>query len=209
MLRNAAAGLSVLAIISAIPWMYLSMGHFGGFAWGLFGFELLVCLGGLMTISVAFKRVDVGGAFPLAMACYAGTLLVAAVFGIYVDAKNVIGSNHPSYVPWVNRTVFLYLGVISLLALIAMLDVYRRNSSSWELVIRSAIFLVPVIAVLGFFQQRGFPAITDASGELSAVRMIAVILGGLFVGILMSVGGHFLIRSFEVALPENLPPENA
>ena len=201
--------LSLIAGLSALPWMYLAIGRFGGFAWGLFGFEFIVLLGAIMTIFVAIGRVRVGAAFPMAMACMGGTLLVTSVFGIHVDARNVVGTNHPDIAPWVNRTLMLYLALIAGFSLLAMLDVYRRTAQAWGLVLRAAMFLIPVLAVLVYVRSRGMPSITDASGELSVVSMIGVILGGLFFGILLSVGGHFLIRSFEVAMPEKTAPQDA
>ncbi len=207
--RFAVLALSVLAGLSALPWMYLSIGQFGGFAWGLFGFELMVLLGAIMTAMVCLGRIRVAGAFPLAVLCLVGTLVVASVFGIYVDARNVVGSNHPSIAPWVNRTLMFYLLIIAGLSVIAMLDVYRRSTRSWGLVLLGGIFLVPVIASVVYIQQRGMPTITDASGELNAVRMIGVIIGGLIFGIFLSIGGHFMIRSFEVALPEKTAADEA
>ena len=208
-IRYGAILLSVIAAISTLPWMYLSMGRFGGFAWGLFGFELMVLLGALMTVMVCIGKVRVQGAFPLALTCFAGTLLVASVFGIHVDARSLIDGNHPTVAPWVNRTLMLYLAIIAVLTLIAMLDVYRRSASSWGLVVRAVIFLVPVLAVGVYVQRSGFPSIQDSAGELSVVRMVSMILGGIVLGILMSVGGHFLIRSFEVSLPEKTAVNDA
>ena len=209
LLRLASIVICVLAGLSALPWMYLAIGQFGGFAWGLFGFELIVLLGALMTLSVCMGRVRVGGAFPLALLCLIGTLLVASVFGIHVDARSIIGGNHPTFAPWVNRTLLFYLALISGLSLIAMLDVYRRSASSWGLVLRAMIFLIPVIGLGIYFQRSGLPSMQDSAGELSVVRMLSMILGGIVLGILLSVGGHLLIRSFEVALPEKNDAENA
>lgn len=208
-LRLGAIAMSALIAISTLPWIWMSIGTFGGFAWGLFGFELIVLLGCLMTIGVSTGRIWVGGAFPLALICLAGTLLVASVFGIYVDAKNVVGSNHPQITPWVGRTFRLYITAVAFFSLIASLDIYRRNTRSWGLALRSVLFLVPVIATLSYFKVNGAPSIEDSAGELSAIRMVLVILGGLLLGILLSVGGHLLIRSFETALPEAESAENA
>lgn len=209
LLRFAALMLCALAGISALPWMYLSLGRFGGFAWGLFGFELMVLLGSIMTVMVCLGRIRVSNAFPMAIACFAGTLLVVSVFGIYVDARNVVGENNPAIQPWVKRTLLLYVAIISGLGLIAMLDVFRRSSLSLGLALRSSIFLIPLIVLGVYVKAKGMPTITDSSGELSIVRMLAMIVGGLIVGILLSVGGHLLIRSFEVALPEKNDPDHA
>lgn len=208
-LRVAAAVLSAVAALSTLPWLYLSIGRFGGFAWGLFGFELLVLLGAIMTIMVCRGKIRVAGAFPMAIACFAGTILVASVFGIYVDARNVVGENNPTIQPWVMRTLMLYLAIIGALSLIAMLDVFRRTPRSLAFALRSAIFLVPLLVLGIYINAQGVPTITDSSGELSIVRMLLMLVAGLFVCILLSVGGHLLIRSFEVALPEKNDTEHA
>jgi hypothetical protein len=201
--------ISIVAAGSSLPWIFMSIGKFGGFAWGLFGFELMVLLGAVMTMLVALGRVKVDGAYPLALLCFIGTLLVASVFGIHVDARNVVGSNHPGIQPWVNRTLMLHLVMIGALSVIAALDVYRRDARSWGMLLRSLPFVIPVLAAGVYFQRSGFPAITDANGEMSIVRMLSFIVGGLILGILLSVGGHFVIRSFEVALPEKNDAESA
>ncbi|MHA7812267.1 MAG: hypothetical protein ACX94C_02580 [Phycisphaerales bacterium] len=207
--RLSTALICVVAVLSALPWMFMSFGKFGGFAWGLFGFELMVVLGAVMTLLVCFGRIRVDNAFPLAVLCFVGVLVVASVFGIYVDARNVVGSNHPDVQPWVMRTLMLYIALIAGLSVIATLDVYRRSSRSWGMLLRSIPFVIPFVAAAVYFQRTGFPAVTDASGEMSIVRMLLFIVGGLVLGILISVGGHFLIRSFEVALPEKNDVENA
>ena len=194
---------------STLPWIFMSFGKFGGFAWGLFGFELMVLLGALMTMLVAMGKVKVDHAFPLALLCFIGTIMVASVFGIHVDARNVVGSNHASIQPWVNRTLMLHLAMIAALSVIAALDVYRREPRSWGMLMRSLPFVVPVLAAGVYFQRSGFPSITDANNEMSIVRMLSFIVGGLVFGILLSVGGHFLIRSFEIAQPEKNDTEKA
>lgn len=191
-----------ITALSALPWMWMSLSKFGGFAWGVFGFELMVLLGCVMTMLVCLGKVKVGSAFPLAITCLSGTILVGAVFGLYVDARAVVGDN-PDIQPWINRTILLRLSAIALFTLVATLDVYRRDVRSWGLVVRAAVFLLPVVAALGWIKVKGFPEVASQSGELSPVKMIVVLVLSLVVGILMSVGGHFLIRSFEIALPEH------
>ena len=124
------------------------------------------------------------------------------VFGIYVDARAVVGDD-PAVGPWINRTIFFRLFTIGLLAFIATLDVYRRDARTWGMFIRAAIFLVPVFAVLGWIKVKGLPISGTTSGEPSPVAMIVLLLGGLIIGILFSIGGHFFIRSYEVALPDD------
>lgn len=208
MVRYVTLVVCAISALTTLPWIWMSKGHFGGFAWGVFGFEFIVLVGCLMMVFVSLGKIRVEGAFPMAITCLVGTLLVGAVFGIHVDARNVVGPN-PDIAPWVNRTLMFRLTVIMILSLLATLDVYRRDSRSWGLVLRAVIFLIPVLISLGWIKSRGMPSISDSSGELSPVRMIAMLLGGLIFGCLFSIGGHFLIRSFEIAIPEAEPDKKS
>ncbi len=193
--------------VSTLPWIWMALGKFGGFAWGMFGFELVLLLGCLLTMLVSVGKVRVDHAYPLAIACLIGTILVGAVFGIHVDARAVVGDD-PQIGPWINRTLLFRFGAIGVLSLLATLDVYRRDPRSWSLALRSVLFLIPVIAALGWMKFKGMPTVADASGEPSPIRMILFLLGGLALGILFSIGGHLLIRSYEIALPEPEPEKN-
>lgn len=197
-------GLCALVGASTLPWMYLGSFKFGGFAWGVFGFELILLFGCMMTILVTMGRVRVQGALPMAIACLAGTILVGAVFGIHVDARALIDEN-PTFQPWVNRTLLFRLGSMGLLSMLATLDVYRRDGRSWGLVIRALVFGAPVFAALAWIKMNGLPTASSA-GTLGAspspVNMIIILLGGLILGVLFSIAGHYLISSFEVALPD-------
>jgi len=205
LLRTLTLVLSVLTGASALPWVWMAIGEFGGFAWGLFGFELIVLLGCIMTALVALGKVQVGKAFPLALACLAGTLLVTAVFGLYVDARAVVGDN-PGLAPWVMRTLKFRLLMILVLCLLGTLDVYRRDARSWGLVFKSILFLIPVVGAMGWIKLKGIPG-TGAS-EPSPASMIIVLLGGLVLGIFVTISGHLLIRSYEIALPEPSPKKS-
>ncbi len=204
LLRYATLVVCVLVAVSTLPWIWMAFGKFGGFAWGMFGFELILLFGCLMTIWVSLGKIQVGKAFPMAVACLIGTILVGVVFGIHVDARAVVGDN-PQVGPWINRTLLFRFGAIGVLSLLATLDVYRRDTRSWSLVLRSILFLAPVMAVLGWMKLKGMPAVADASGEPSPIRMILILLGGLILGVLFSIGGHLLIRSYEIAIPEEEP----
>ncbi len=203
-IRYATTLLCVLIALSTLPWLWMSLGRFGGFAWGLFGYELIVLLGAVMTALVCLRVVRVGGALPLAIACLAGTILLSVIFGLYLDARNKTGGTHPRTLVWVYRTMFFDAGMIVLLAMLATLDVYRRNARSWGLMLRAAAFLLPVVATLAWVRFAGGPSVASADGEMNPMKMVLVMLVGLVLGILFSVGGHFLIRSYEVAVPDPL-----
>jgi hypothetical protein len=196
--------LCVLIAVSTLPWIWLAIGHFGGFAWGLFGFELITFMGALMTLLVTMGKVKVGNALPMAIACLIGTLMVGAVFGLFVDARAVVADD-PIFMPWVYRTIYARFGAIAMLSLIAAFDVYRRDAKTWGLAVRGIVFMMPVLAALGWIKFKGIPATTDASGEPSLAGLMIILIAGLGLGILFSIAGHFLIRSFEVGFAEPEP----
>jgi len=194
--------ISILVALSSLPWLFMAVGQFGGFAWGLFGFELIMLLGCIMTLLVCIGKVRVENAFPVAIACLVGTILVGMVFGIYVDARALVGDN-PDIYPWINRTLMFRFAAIASLSLLATLDVYRRDARSWGLIARSVVFMLPVLGALAWIKFKGLPVVSGGSGDPKPIAMIIILLGGLILGILFSIAGHFLIRSFEIALPEN------
>ncbi|MGV6814436.1 MAG: hypothetical protein ACWA5W_05415 [Phycisphaerales bacterium] len=204
MINWALRAICALVALTTLPWMWLAIGHFGGFAWGLFGFELLVLLGSIMTLMVTFGKVQVTSYLPMAIACLIGTLLVSAVFGLFVDAKSV-AADDPIITPWIVRTLSFRLLMIALLSVIAAIDVYRRNPRSWGLALRGVLFLIPVLAVGAWVNLNGLPSTTNAAGEPSPVGMIIILLSGLGLGVLFSIAGHLLIRSFEVGFEAPTP----
>ncbi len=195
----------ILVAISTLPWIWLAIGHFGGFAWGLFGFEIITLLGAIMTLLVVLGKVNIGGSLPMAITCLIGTLMVGAVFGLFVDARAVVADD-PTFMPWVTRTIYARFAAIALLSLIAALDVYRRNAQSWGLAIRGVVFMIPVLAAAAWVKFIGVPPTTSASGEPSLLGLMIILVAGLAIGILFSIAGHFLIRSFEVGLPDSEEP---
>ena len=81
--RLAVALLGILVALSALPWSYYSLNHFGGFNWGLLGFELVTLLAGIFGILFGLGKFRSGWA--IGVTAIAGAILVAMVFGIYVD----------------------------------------------------------------------------------------------------------------------------
>lgn len=204
MINWALRAICLVVALTTLPWMWLGIGHFGGFAWGLFGFELLALLGAIVTLLVTFGKVKVGNYLPMAIACFLGTLLVGAVFGLFVDAKSV-AADDPVIISWIYRTLYFRLLVIALLGLIAAIDVYRRDPRSWGLALRGVIFMIPILAAGAWIKLNGLPSTSNAAGEPSPIGMMIILLSGLGLGILFSIAGHLLIRSFEVGFEEPTP----
>ena len=208
MINWALRAICLVVALTTLPWMWLAIGHFGGFAWGLFGFELLVLLGSIMTLMVTFGKVQVASYLPMAIACLIGTLLVGAVFGLFVDAK-AVAADDPVIMPWIMRTLSFRMLMIALLSVIAALDVYRRNPRSWGFALRGVLFLIPVLAVGAWVNLNGIPSTSSTAGEPNPIGMIVILLSGLGLGILFSIAGHLLIRSFEVGFEAPTPEKTA
>ncbi len=197
---------SVVVGLSALPGMYLATGHLGGFAWGIFGFEALTILAAVFGVLVGLGKFRDG--FALALACLAGTILVAAVFGIRVDARPKIGDD-PTLQPWINRMLALRMAVVFGYAALASLAVFARDRRCWVSAMRSMACLIPAALIAGGVFRFGLPFGGEAgSSEPNAARVISFLVIAMAVGGLVSVGGHLMIRAFEFGRLEN-ETENA
>lgn len=189
---------SIVLAISTLPGLFLAINTFGGFAWGWFGFELVSLLAASFGVLIGLGKFRDG--LGLALACIAGTVLVALVFGTYVDAKTKIADNI-TYSPWVNRMLLIRMLVVLSYAFSASVAVFARNPKSWGVAIKGVACLLPVAALIGAFMKFGLPFADDASGQPNALRVIFVLVVGLVMIILVSAGGHLLIRAFEIGRP--------
>lgn len=190
--------ISVLLGLSALPGLFLSLNTFGGFAWGWFGFEFVTLLAAIFGVLIGLGKFRNG--FGLALACIAGAVLVALVFGIHVDARTKIGDNF-TYNPWVDRMIVLRAFVVLSYVFCAAIAVFNRNSKSWGAAIKGIACLLPVAAIGAAYMKFGLPFADDGSDQPNALRVIFVLAVGLLMIILISAGGHLLIRAFEIGRP--------
>lgn len=194
---------SVVLGLSALPGLYLSIGEFSGFAWALFGFELVTLLAAVFGILTGLGKFRDG--FGLALACLAGAVLLALVFGIHVDARTKIADD-PTFRPWVNRMLLLRVLIVFGYSFCASAGVFARNPKCWGAAVKGLLCLLPVAALGGAYMKFGLPFAGDGSGQPNALRVIFVLAIGLLMIILISAGGHLLIRAYEFGRPENDAP---
>lgn len=195
---------SVILGLSALPGIFLSIGTFGGFAWGMMGFEAVTLLAAIFGVLIGLGRFRDG--FGLALACLAGVVLVALVFGIHVDARTKIADD-PDFRPWVNRMLMLRVLAVFAYAFCASAGVFARNPKCWGTAIKGIACLLPVAAIGAAYMKFGLPFEGDGSGQPNAPRVISVLVAGLLLIILISAGGHLLIRAYEQGRPKNDAPE--
>ncbi|MBZ0173584.1 MAG: hypothetical protein K8E66_14475, partial [Phycisphaerales bacterium] len=130
----------------------------------------------------------------MAALCVGGTVAVSAGFAM-LDFRSNLGANAGLaglVMPWVgvqtlSATAIIFAGGLAVLA---------RRPASWGLVFKGLMILVPAGVILaGAWLGRGL----IPEGENGRVISLgALLFGGVVVGLLVSIGGHVLIRAFEI-----------
>tara|TARA_R110000868_G_scaffold411617_1_gene706310 strand:- start:397035 stop:397751 length:717 start_codon:yes stop_codon:yes gene_type:complete len=204
MCRIGVAILGILVALSTLPWLYYTLGHFGGFAWGFFGFELITVLAGVYAVLLGLGKFKQGWA--IGVTAIAGSILVALVFGLYVDFIMARKTDFPSLYPLAKNTLIARAAIIAALFTLASIAVFARNSKSVVYIVKAAACALPIVVVAGIMRADIGPgaAINNAleagsgSGALQAVVGLAL---GLFFIVLISAAGHLMIRAYESGRP--------
>ncbi len=197
--------LGLVIILSTLPWIWFSLGHFGGFDWGLFGFELITALAGFYAILLGMGKFQQGWA--IGVTAIAGSILVALVFGLYVGFVMAKQTDFPSLYPLAKYTLLGRTAIIAALFTLASIAVFTRNTKSIALLIKAAASAAPVAIVAALMHYDTGPGawinttLQTASGTGGLQATLALILGLLFI-ILVSAAGHLLIRAYETGRPQ-------
>ncbi len=196
--------LGLYVMLSALPWIYYSIGHFGRFDWGFFGFEALTALAGVFAILLGLGKFKEGWA--IGTVALAGAILVGLVFGLYVGFIQAKQSDYPDLAQLAKITLLGRLATIAAFAVLASIAVFVRNSSSFPLLIKSALCAIPIIAISGFMHFNIGPGawinstLSTTSGNGAIQAVLTITLGLVFI-VLISASGHLLIRAYETGRP--------
>lgn len=198
--------LGLFVTLSAFPWIYYSLGHFGGFDWGFFGFEVLTALAGVFAILLGLGKFKEGWA--IGTIALAGAILVGLVFGLYVGFIQAKQSDFPALANLAKITLLGRLGTIGAFAVLASVAVFVRNKASLPLLVQSALCAIPIatISALMYFDIgpgawiNSTLATTSGNGAVQAV--LTITLGLAFI-VLISASGHLLIRAYESGRPNS------
>lgn len=202
--------LGILVAITSLPWMWYSISHFGGFEWGLFGFEFLTAIAGIFALLLGMGKFREG--WGIGVTAIAGSILVALVFGLYIGYFMSKKDLFPDLYPLAKYTFIGRFAIIIALAALASLAVFARDTKSIALVIKSAICAAPIAVVAGLMYADIGPgkwinnALLSSSGS-GAVQAILTLVLLLFFIILISVAGHLLIRAYECGRPSDQASE--
>jgi hypothetical protein len=199
LIASAAAGLS------ALPWIWFAIGRFGGFDWGLFGFEVMTLVAGVFGVLLGMGRFREGWA--IGVTAIAGSMLVSLVFGLFVGfifSKRV--ESFPELATLTDVTLYLRVVVIGVLGAAASLAVFARSSRSWGYVVRSAAVGGPLVVAAGLIYKDMGPgawvnSLLGSSGPVAGVTLLSVGLVGI---VLFSIAAHLLIRAYECGRYEQI-----
>jgi len=206
--RYGMLGLSALVALSALPWMWFSIGRFGGFDWTLFGFETLTLLGAVYGTLLGLGRYRAGWA--IGVTSIAGSWLVCLVFGLYVGFYRAKLQDNPDLATLAQGTLGLRAAAIALAGLLATVAVFSRNPRAWRHAILGVLWGLPILIVGGLVSFEIGPGAwlkdlyTGAGGEeTGALRAVAVIFTGIVAITLVSISGHLIIRAYESGRPQD------
>ncbi|MBX3381149.1 MAG: hypothetical protein KF805_13730 [Phycisphaeraceae bacterium] len=139
-LRAAIAVLSALIIASSVATIGASFFAEGRPPWALMGFELLTIMAGAFGLATARGRFADGPG--LALACVAGTVLAASIFG-YLGTTGQIGD-------WKLHTWLIARATTAaLVGLLAAWVVLRRTPGAWLLALRGTVYTAAAIGFVG------------------------------------------------------------
>lgn len=139
-LRIAIAILSGLVIASTFATVGVAWAVAGRPSFALLGFEFLTLLAGAFGLAAASGRFSEGPG--IALACVAGTILAASIFG-YLGTTGQIGD-------WKLHSWLIARATgAGLLGLIAATVVLRRTPGAWLLALRGAIYTAAAVGFVG------------------------------------------------------------
>jgi hypothetical protein len=194
---------NALVLLSSAPLVVLAGGlprffHGEKPALALMGFEIVISVAAVLGIAWGKPRAreipDSGPA--LGLACIAGTILLASALGWQGANRNLAGH---SLTPLLGARTIISLAMLAASAGLVL----NRDRRSWRLFALGVALIVPVA---GLAAAMVLPAARGAIDRLMSHTFLAFTLATIgFVGcaVLLAVGGHCVIRAFEMGRPDS------
>ena len=183
---------SAVGGLAAAACLYVALVGTSEILWGSVGFLVIMLIAALLGIAAGVGRFSAG--FGMACVAIAMTIVGGAVFA-WRDLASNVGrdpSIGPKLLPW--------LGLETICAIVILLAggaaVLSREPRSWGSLIRGLAFLIPagILLAVGSLGWSKIP--TEDGGR--AIALGVLLAGGAILGVLVSIGGHHLIRAFEI-----------
>lgn len=183
---------SIVSGLGAIACLWIALTGAASVLWASVGFLVIMLVAAAIGVLAGLGRFASG--YGMACLSIAATIAGGSIFAWRDLASNVgrdpqIG---PLLLPW--RGIEIACALVILAA--GGFAVLSRRAASWKSIVRAGLFLVPAGAMLiaAYFGLDKIAA-TD-SGRVIALGLLLV--GGAVLIALVSLGGHHLIRAFEL-----------
>jgi hypothetical protein len=158
--------------------------------WAMFGFEVVCLVAAVLGVLTSLGKFEAGPG--LALACVAGTILVASVLGWQAAGRQMGGvALWPVLGARVAATVVL--------AIAGAWAVLTRRPGAVATAMRGALLIAPVaVGALAIVHPAGRRMVGSVLGASPAVEFLAVSIGFLIATVLLAAGGHLIVRAFEM-----------
>ena len=185
--------LSVAAAVGGGAGLFVALFKASAVLWASAGFLVVLLIAAGIGLLAGFGRFASG--YGMAALSVGGSIAGASLFAWRDLASNIgrdpqIGS---VLLPWLGFEALCGVGIL----LAGASAVLTRRPRSWGGVGKGLAFLVPagILVLAGSVGLDRIPS--EDSGRVIALSVL--LFGGIVVGTLVSIGGHHLIRAFELA----------
>lgn len=201
--RAAALVLSGVLALSVPPVLYITLIRGDAVLWFSSIFETLVLTAAIFGIASGLGRFANGWA--LSLACVAGTVLVCGVFAFLEIRANF--ADEPGVAGLLTPYLGFRLALAAAIAATASVAVFSRNRACWIALLKGILVLIPPVGITAWYVVTGggFLGAARPTPGGEAARLILLTLGGLILVGFVSVGGHLLIRAYELGRPDEAP----
>lgn len=183
---------SLAAGLGAAACLYVALTAAEQVLWGSAGFLFAMLIATTFGVLAGIGKFRAG--VGMATVATASTILGGAIFA-WRDLASNLGRDAaigPKLLPWLG-----YEAICALVILLAGATmVLARRPRAWGAVTKALAFLVPagILLAVGYLNSGKFAA--EDSGR--AIALAVLLVGGAVIGTLISIGGHHLIRAFEM-----------
>lgn len=191
----ASAVLGGLIALSTLPGLWV--GLMGNSAWEIGSLPLFAAFEALVLLSAGFAVVfgirPRREGYGLAMLCAAGGILTASVLGA------IVLKNSSSKVPPLTNYVMVRAAAAAGLGILTGVVMLGRSITSWKYATIGGVMLLPS-AILGglIITKKAEVVLAWVNGLGPPWPLILALVAAIVWGVLTVIGGHLVIRAFEL-----------
>lgn len=195
---------SATLLLTVLAGLWLAIIASGQVLWTSVGFEAVAFGAGTVGLLIGLGKVRQG--VGLAVLCVAGATIVSGVFGLQyaagptLNAATLTGEANASAGRVMRNIVMARMLLAAAMAGLATLAVLTRTKATWKPMGVGLALVIPVLAIGTWLIRFGGAGrmIGEIESGLGVARLIAVLFGGLVLFVIASIGGHYIIKAFEL-----------